>query len=129
MPPRVGVEVFLPRAEAESGRWRMSWNIQNLGDAAIALQSAWIPHGHFRGDGRVPLASLIEPGGSTRLEFLVSAQEAPGTRVDNAYLILQTGFEGRRWRIFTRMRIEFDALGIPTPVVEAITTQPALADG
>src|SRR5438874_811525 len=108
MPPRVRVEVLSAQAESQPGRWRVSFKVDNLGDTPLALQSAWIPHGRFRGDGRLPLACQLAPGDSTRLEFGVTAQEPPGTRLDNAYLILQAASAGRGWRIFTRMRIEFD---------------------
>ena len=105
MPPRVRVEVLSAQAESQPGRWRVSFKVDNLGDTPLALQSAWIPHGRFRGDGRLPLACQLAPGDSTRLEFGVTAQEPPGTRLDNAYLILQAASAGRGWRIFTRMRI------------------------
>jgi hypothetical protein len=126
--PRVRIEVLDCRADGEPGRWRVSWNVHNVGSAAVMLQGAWIPHGRFRGDGRLPLANHLESGQSLRLEYCVSAREDPGTRVDNAFLILQAASDGGAWRIFTRMRIEFDARAVPTPIVEAITTQP-MADG
>jgi hypothetical protein len=58
----------------------------------------------------------------------VRAREEPGTRVDNAYLILQVSTDGQAWRIFTRMRVEFDTQAAPRPIVEVITTAPAAAE-
>jgi hypothetical protein len=49
----------------------------------------------------------------------VSAREEPGTLVENAFLILTTD----ACRVFARMRVEFDAEGSASPVVEAVTTQ------
>jgi hypothetical protein len=127
MAPRVGIEVLDCRADSQDNRWQVRWSVSNGGSAAVALHTAWIPHGRFRGDGRVGLMEVLEAGDSTVLEFWVHAREEPGTRVDNAYLILQVSSEGHAWRIFARMRIDFDPFAIPHPIVEAITTQ-ATAD-
>jgi hypothetical protein len=93
--------------------------VHNAGPQPLELQAAWIPHGRFRGDGRLPLSGRIDPGASRELEFRVTALEAPASVVENAFLILRV----RDWRIFVRMRIDFDAAGVPRPSVEAITSQ------
>jgi hypothetical protein len=126
--PRVSLSIIECRPDdvatgTGKTRWRVSWGVRNIGPAALGLQAAWIPHGRFRGDGRLPLSGELEAGESTRLEFGVSAAESPGTVVENAFLILRVTSEGRDWRIFTRMRIEFDAQATPRPIVEAVTTQ------
>ena len=112
----VTVESCAPDGDA----WRVQWRIANHGNTPLMLTSAWVPHGRFRGaDGRVALHSVLVPGAQHRLSLRVGADEPPGTVVENAFLILQaTG-----WRIFTRMRIEFNAAGEPRPVVEATTYQ------
>ena len=46
-----------------------------------------------------------------------------GTIVENAFLILRASVSGAPWRIFIRMRVEFDASAVPVPVVETVTTQ------
>jgi len=97
--------------------------MRNAGPAALGLEAAWIPHGRFRGDGRMLLSSELGARESRRLDFGVSAAEPPGTVVENAFLILRVSSEGRAWRIFTRMRIEFDAESTPRPIVELVTTQ------
>jgi hypothetical protein len=112
--PRVTVRIDSVAADGEPGRWRVAWLVQNRGDSTIELESAWIPHGRFRGQGRLPLEYKLEANETRRLEFRVAAHEAPGTVVENAFLILRA----RGWRIFTRMRIEFDPSGIPWPVCE-----------
>src|SRR5260370_39880747 len=106
------------------GRWQVTWSITNDGTESLVLEAAWIPHGRFRGEGRMPLSTRINPGGSAQLKFSVGAAEAPATVVDNAFLILRVMYGGQPWRIFTRMRIEFDTQAVPTPVIELITLQP-----
>jgi hypothetical protein len=107
----------------EPGRWLARWVVHNDGPAPVELDTAWIPHGRFRGDGRLPLSGEIAPKASGELKFLVTASEAPGTRVENAFLILRVNVQATAWRVFVRMRIEFDAEAVPTPVVESVTTQ------
>jgi hypothetical protein len=128
MAPRIGIEVLDCRADTEPGRWLVRWRVLNDGAAPIALLTAWIPHGRFRGDGRLPISGVLEPRASRVLELFVRAHEEAGARVDNAYLILQVSTEGQAWRIFTRMRVEFDTQAVPQAIVEAITTAPAAAE-
>lgn len=101
----------------------MSWLVRNDEPEPIELHSAWVPHGRFRGEGRVPLAIRVAGHESERLELPVVAAEPPGTVVHNAFLILQVSGNGGAWRIFARMRLEFDAQAQPTPIVEVVTSQ------
>jgi hypothetical protein len=120
--PRVRVNVADVQA-LNPARWQVSWLVHNDGPASLALDAAWIPHGKFRGDGRLPLSGDLPAGESTQLAFLVTAHEHPGATVENAFLILRVLSQGQTWRIFTRMRIDFDAQAIPRPLVELITVQ------
>ena len=104
-------------------RWQATWLVHNAGTEPLDLEAAWIPHGRFRGDGRLPLSGQIKALADQELEFSVTADETPGTVVDNAFLILRLSQRGVPWRIFIRMRIEFDPAGVPRPIVEAITSQ------
>ena len=87
------------------------------------LESAWVPHGRFRGEGRVALSLSLAPGETGEVELTVRAQEPPGTLVENAFLILRARLAETPWRIFARMRVEFDAKAHPRPVVESVTFQ------
>jgi hypothetical protein len=118
--PRVSVVVEEVRA-AGDGRWEITWLLTNDGPESLDLEAAWIPHGRFRGEGRLALSGDLHAGASTQLIFSVTAREGAGTSVENAFLILRVRSRGTPWRIFTRMRIEFDAQAIPRPVVELIT--------
>ena len=104
-------------------RWACTWMVHNDGASSVELTDAWIPHGRFRGDGRIPLAVEVAPGATHALQFVLTAAEAPGTVVENAFLILRVRMQGTSRRVFIRMRIEFDLSAVPIPVVKAITTQ------
>jgi hypothetical protein len=121
--PRVSVVVSDVHGVGE-GHWQVTWTVHNNGPESLALEAAWIPHGRFRGEGRMPLSGSLDAGAMMPLHFVVSAAESSGTVVENAFLILRVMHDGQAWRIFTRMRIEFDAQAVPTPVIELITTQP-----
>ncbi len=121
--PRVTFSARKCQPAGEPGRWRANWIVHNAESDPLELQAAWIPHGRFRGDGRLDLAGQVEPHASRELEFTVTADEEPGTRFENAFLILRVELQRRAWRVFVRMRIEFDADAVPTPVVEAVTRQ------
>ncbi len=107
----------------QAGRWLVGWLIRNDGPAPLELHSAWIPHGRFRGEGRVPLAIRVAGYGSERLELPVVAAEPPATAVHNAFLILRVTANGRAWRLFARVRVEFDAQAQPRPIVEVVRSQ------
>jgi hypothetical protein len=122
--PRVRVTVAsLERVSADKSHWSVAWTIHNDGSDPLELTDAWIPHGRFRGDGRIPVNVSLPPRASTTLEFRVAAAESPGTVVENAFLILRATQQHEAWRVFTRMRVEFDADSTPVPVLEAITYQ------
>jgi hypothetical protein len=107
-----------------NGWWRISWLLQNRWTEQLCIEDAWLPHGRFRGEGHVALATQLDPCGWHRLELNVWALEKPGTIVQNAFLILQVRGKQRGWRVFVRMRIEIPFAGRPRPIVELVTAQP-----
>src|ERR1051325_1253321 len=86
-PVRISVSGCAP--DAVAGRWRVTWVVTNVVDEALRLQEAWLPHGHFRGEGHIALAFGLAAGAEDVLELNVRAEEPPGTVVRNAFLILQ----------------------------------------
>ncbi len=50
--------------------------------------------------------------------------EAPGTVVENAFLILRVVWRDEPWQVFARFRVVFDDHGGPRTTTELITTQP-----
>lgn len=122
----VRIQVVGCRADPDPdgrGRWRVTWEVHNDGPEAISLQDAWIPHGRFRGPGHLALSVAVPPGEPVRLEFSVATAGAPGEVVENAFLILQVSSPRAAWRVFARMRVEFDAGAQPRPIVEIVTSQ------
>ena len=131
MAPPVRIEVVSAQPEGDQhGRWRVSWLVANEAAEPLELHAAWIPHGRFRGDGHLPLALSVPGGGSARLEFAVATAGAAGEVIRNAFLILQLSGPsgGSTWRVFTRMRVEFDAQARPKPIVELVTSQSVQSD-
>jgi hypothetical protein len=118
MEPHLRIEVESVRP-AGAGAWQVSWRLASQGEP-VALESAWVPHGRFRGAGRLTFAPP-RPLPLT-LDMLVQADEAPGTLVENTFLILRLS---SGWRVFIRMRVEFDAEAVPHPIPELVTLQSA----
>ena len=113
------VRISVASVQPHGGNWLVAWEVTNLSDEPLVLEDAWVPHGRFRGDGHTPLDVHIDPGQSSRITLTVTAHEPAGTVVENAFLILRVS---RRWRVFARMRVVFDA-AMPRPIVEAVTLQ------
>jgi hypothetical protein len=122
--PQVDVEQIGQHAELASGRWRVAWQIQNLGQQPLQLLAARLPHGRFRSEERelTPTPELL-PGERAQLEFPVACSELPGTVVENAFLILRVLWLEEPWRIFARLRVVFDAQGEPRTTTEVVTVQ------
>jgi hypothetical protein len=116
MEPHLSVEVESVHA-AGPGTWQVTWRLAAEGESA-AIESAWVPHGRFRGARRLNFAPPRDL--PLALSMLVYADEAPGTVVENTFLILRlsTG-----WRVFVRMRVEFDTDAVPHPIPELVTLQ------
>jgi hypothetical protein len=122
--PKVSITIAqIDALNAQEGPWRVTWNLTNESDDMLRLEDAWIPHGRFRGDGRLRLATSIAPGASVPLTFTVTAREDPATVVENTFLILRADLNGQAWRMFCRMRVTFDGEGIPRPQIEQVTWQ------
>ena len=122
---RVSVVQVTRRAETETGRWRVAWQVQNLGEEPLQIITARLPHGRFRSKERaLTPAPKLSPGDSTRLEASVACHEPPGTVVENAFLILRVLRGDEPWQVFARFRVGFDEQGGPETTAELITTQP-----
>ena len=119
--PRVRVAIEAIKPDIEPGRWWVAWLLRNEAQEPLGLEAVWVPHGRFRGEGRLSLDGELTAGQARRLEVRVAAQEKPGTIIDNAFLVLRVRVHDQRWRIFTRMRIAFDAAGVPWPMCELVT--------
>ena len=109
----------------QPGRWLIGWRVQNVGREPIEILSVWLPHDKFAGDQQVfdPPIQLM-PDESRLLEVCVACNEAPGSVVDNAFVILGLRWMGQAWRAFARQRVTIDAHGVPHPCCEAISAHP-----
>jgi hypothetical protein len=98
--------------------------VENLGDEAIAIISARVPHGKFCGKENEFRPRLrIDAGKSAPIELSIACNEAPGSAVENAFLILLTEWSKARWRIFVRFLVQVGRDGTPGTTTELITTQ------
>jgi hypothetical protein len=118
-PVRILVVAAQPLAP---GSWRVTFRVTNLLGRALLVEEGWLPHGRFRGTGHTPLGITVPAAEDVAVTMAVNSEEPAGTVVKNAFLILRIldGSGERGWRVFTRMRIEFDGDGMH-PIVEAIT--------
>jgi hypothetical protein len=122
-PPRLRIDVADCRPADRPGAWHVSWRLTSEDERPLQVQEAWVPHGRFRGEHRQALHHVVPEGETSVVELIVRAQEAAGTVVENAFLILRVARDGEHWRVFARMRVDFDAAGIPRPLVEVVTNQ------
>lgn len=107
-----------------SGTWTITWSIVNGGDAPVALREIDVPHGKFCGRS-VDLSSMdpLAPGERGEIQLSVVFKEAPGARVENAFLILTVVWREKVWRVFVRMTVRSDSAGAPSTQTELITEQ------
>jgi hypothetical protein len=126
--PDTGPQVLVEQAAccvgSDSGRWLVTWRVQNSGQQPLQLLAARLPHSRFRSEERalIPVPQLLA-GESAQLEFAVACGGLPGTVVDNAFLILRVLWLEEPWRIFARLRVVFDEQGGPQTTTEVVTVQ------
>ncbi|MBI3757396.1 MAG: hypothetical protein HY267_05410 [Deltaproteobacteria bacterium] len=122
--PQVGVEQTARHPEPASGRWRVAWHIQNLGQQPLQLLAARLPHSRFRSEEReLTGMPALRPGERARLECPVACSELPGTVVENVFLIVRVLWLEEPWRILARLRVVFDEQGEPQTTTEVVTVQ------
>ena len=120
---RVSVQSVLPAPPARRGWWRVTFGIHNHGVETVQVHDAWLPHGQFRGEARIPLDVTLHSGQTHALESLVHVDEPPLSVVHNAFLILRATTASGPTRLFVRLRVPVDAQGIPCPEVDRVTCQ------
>ena len=123
--PNLGIEALACQATGEAGRWLASWRIQNLERQAVEILSTWLPHDKFASPRREFGPPLRLPGNdSLDLEVPVACEEAPGSVVENAFLILQVLWRRRSWRVLARQLVSVDSGGSLQHRCETVTVQP-----
>ncbi len=124
-PPELRIESASSCGADKLGRWLMSWRVRNVGREPMEVLSIWLPHDKFASDQTIldPPIRLM-PDEDRLLEVPVACNEAPGSVVDNAFVILGLRWMGQPWRAFARQRVTIDADGVPRPNCEAISAHP-----
>jgi 2'-5' RNA ligase len=108
------------------GSWKIGWEVANASGETLAIHSGRLPHGRFRSEERSFSPPLrLGPDRTAVVEFPVEARGAPGSIVENAFLILLASWRDQTWRIFIRFRVVFGPRGEPRSIPEAISSNRA----
>lgn len=89
----------------------------------MRIERAWHPHGRFRSTRRA-IGVRVAAGHLATFAVPVRADVRDRETVENAFLIVEAGAAGERWRILARLRLRGRA-GVPRITVEAVDTHPA----
>ena len=108
----------------EVGRWRMGWEVTNLGVGPLSVLATRAPHGQFKAEEqRFEPAVTLEAGAALRIHTDVSCAEPPGLVTENGFVIFEVTWSGKPWRIFARISVVVDDAGEPRTKTESTTTQ------
>jgi hypothetical protein len=108
-------------AERVGTGWRTSWRVVNEDPVAVRVIEAVAPHSQFRGE--TPLDLEVRAGEAATFALVVHADGAPGSEIENAFVILLIQQGDARWRMLARVRVTLDGAARPQPRIETITTQ------
>ena len=110
MAPRLRVAPFTTEGDATA--WVVRWRVSNAGEQSVQLLTAIQPHSQFRS----PLAAIakdLEAGASLEIALPVRFGEAPGSVIENPFLILRVREAGADWRVLARVRVSAGSGGEP----------------
>ena len=102
--------------------WELRWRIANDGSRPVRILSAVLPHAGFRAAER-SLDVALPPGASADVSLGASFAAAPGTVVENPFVILTVDDGGERWRVLARLRVVAGPGGEPRPETRLVTMQ------
>src|SRR5439155_3320414 len=108
-------------AEGARPSWIVRWRIRNQGAGPIRVLSAIQPHAQFRA-AETALDRAIAPGQAADLALAARFDEAPGTVVENPFLILRVLSAGRELRVLARVRTTAGARGEPLADPHVVVT-------
>lgn len=111
-------------ASADQQRWRVAWRVENRNAEPVQILSAWLPHSRFRCDAR-DLSGLppLAANQGAQVELEAWCDEAPGTAVPAAFLILRFLWRGQPWRLLARTTVTWDEAGAPGIQIERVDLQ------
>src|SRR3954449_3603420 len=97
--PEIALEQRAAHRAASEDGWFVTWRITNRTTDLIRLDSAWLPHGQFRGERtEISPALALGPGRSADLEMVARWDEAASV-VENAFLIVTGEWRSEKWRL------------------------------
>jgi hypothetical protein len=120
-PPRVHIRP-IGVAERDGETWRVNWAIANHEPLGVRVALINAPHSQFRSDP-TRLDVLLHEGASTIVPLRVRVAGAPGSDIENAFVILTIDHAARQWRFLVRVRVTIASTAAPVLRVETITTQ------
>ena len=100
--PRLDVEPAGVRSGEAPDEWVVTWRIRNEGARPALLVESWLPHGKFRGE-KLSHQRTLAPRKTVELELAARCAEAPGTVVENCFLILRVRSGETAWRVLARL--------------------------
>ncbi len=88
----------------------------------MALRAAHLPHGKFRSEPWIFEEDVIaREAEDVEVTFRVVCHEAPGSVVENAFLIFRVNWRECAWRIFVRFQVTVNEASEPQARTELIT--------
>ena len=123
-PPQIALtQIFAKRTEAAEC-WSVGWLVENRGTDSLTVLSVRSPHGQFRSDEmRFEPGLVLLPAEKTECSVAVRCNERAGLVTKNAFVIFDVNWLGKRWRIFSRVRVLVTGDGRLETGTESITTQ------
>lgn len=120
--PKLRVEQASVGRGPTRGWWRVAWRVENLDEQPLRILGGRLPHSQFRCEEQeFPRALELPPKGLAEVDFSVACDGAPGSVVENAFLILRVLWSEKPWRVLIRLHVSFGAEGRPESATEAIT--------
>ena len=124
MEPQIKIEQHSSQRSPIPHTWKVTWTVQNLGQGPLTILATRLPHGKFRAEEiQLDKPLDLESNEVTRLDLHVRCSEAPGSVVENAFLIMRTIYAGNQWLVLARFRVFIDADGALLTTTERITPQ------
>lgn len=120
--PHLRVEQASANRSSIAGGWKIVWSVENSGEQPLHILGGRLPHGQFRSEERdFPRILDLLPNQRAEVEFPVACKAAPGSTIENAFLILRILWSQKPWRVLARLRVHLDEQGRPRCVTEVIT--------
>ena len=91
----------------------------NVDSDHVRLVAVRAPHSRFRADSE-DLNLVVSD--SAAVEQTLRIEAAPGEEIENAFVVFVVVKDKETWRVLFRIRVRMNNEGIPSPVVEAMST-------